>query len=73
MVEMRNCTRFWWGTKKINSIYEGIIIIIIIIKYFFSLPLTPQHPVPTNGNYILADRNSMYKKYKLKRPKHILL
>jgi hypothetical protein len=69
VVEMRNYTRFWWGAKNINSIDDGII---IIIK-FFSLPLTPQPPAPTNWIYILAHLNKIYKKYKFKRPEHILL
>jgi hypothetical protein len=42
-------------------------------KCFARSPSHPNHLVLQIGNYTLADRSAVYKKYKYKLPKHILL
>ena len=42
-------------------------------KFFAHYPLPPNPLVQKTGNYILADLTNLYKKYKHKRTKHILL
>ena len=42
-------------------------------KFFNSCPTHPNPLISSIGNYSLADLHCQYKKYKHKRPKHILL
>ena len=58
-------------TLKIEHI--PVIIYRLTAKGFAHCPSHPKPPVQPTGNYSLASLTNMYRKYKHKRPKHIVL